>query len=102
MVTREFLLSNGFEFRHYEESDTYNNLTNWSPEGQYTRRLDSNRQISIGYSKLFKWDYEILNITSHIRFRADCQEAIAIDDLQKLSELAGINIEFKKPVFIDR
>ena len=96
MVTREILLSNEFEFRAWDEDSTYPGLVNWSPEGEYTRRLDGDKIITIGYSKLFKWNFEIMNIGSHIRFTGDCQDAISIDSLQQMLDLAGIKLKLNR------
>ena len=97
MVTREILLSNGFDFRLWDEDNsTYPGLVNWSPEGEYTKRIDGDKFITIGYSKLFKWNFEIINIGSHIRFTGDCQDAISIDSLQMMLDLAGIELKLNR------
>lgn len=93
MVTREILLSNEFEFRSCDGDNTYPGLVNWSSEGEYTKRIDGDKIIIIGYSKLYKWNFEIMNIGSHIRFTGDCQDAISIDSLQKMLDLAGIDLK---------
>lgn len=93
MVSREILLSNGFDFRLWDEDSTYPGLVNWSPEGEYTKRIDGDKIITIGYSKLFKWSFEIMNIGLHIRFTGDCQDAISIDSLQKMLDLACIELK---------
>lgn len=93
MVSREILLSNGFDFRLWDEDSTYPGLVNWSPEGEYTKRIDGDKIITIGYSKLFKWSFEIMNIGLHIRFTGDCQDAIRIDSLQKMLDLACIELK---------
>lgn len=98
MVTKEFLLSNGFEFRSWEDN-VYTGVE--SQEGEYTLR-NSNVIIRIGYSDLYKWNYEILNMDSHIRFNADCQDSISISDLQKLFILAKVKINLKKPVNLEQ
>ena len=74
MISREVLLHNGFDFRIWEDSTSQN-----EPEGEYTKRIDGNKFITIGYSKLYKWNYEIRNCESHILISADCQEVIYID-----------------------
>lgn len=96
MVTRDILLSNEFDFRTWDEDSTYPGLVNWSPEGEYTKRIEGDKIITIGYSKLFKWNFEIINIGSHIRFTGDCQEAISIDSLQKMLDLAGIELKLNR------
>ena len=93
MVTREILLSNEFEFRTWDEDSTYPGLVTSSPEGEYTKRIDGDKIITIGYSKLFKWNFEIMNIESHIRFTGDCQDSISIDSLQKMLDLAGVGLK---------
>lgn len=93
MITREILLGNGFEFKSFNEDNTYIGLVNLSPEGEYIKQIDSNKFITIRYSKLYKWNFEIINIESHIIFTGDCQYTISIDSLQKMLDLAGI--EFK-------
>lgn len=96
MITREILLGNGFVFRSCDEDITYSGLVNLSPEGEYTKRIDGNKFITIGYSKLYKWNFEIINIESHIRFTGDCQDAINIDSLQKMLDLAGIELKLNR------
>lgn len=96
MITREFLLHNGFEFRVWEGSD-FENEVHWTPEGEYTKRIDGNKFITIGYSKLFKWNYEITNCKSHILISADCQDVIYIDRLQTLIDSAEIELTLKRP-----
>ena len=91
MVTKEILLSNEFEFRSCDEDSTYTGLA--KSEEEYTKRIDGDKIITIGYSKLYKWNFEIMNIGSHIRFTGDCQDAIAIDSLQKMLDLAGIGLK---------
>lgn len=84
MVTREFLLANGFEFRIWDGSKF--------PNGEYTKRIGRKAIIYIGYSSLFKWSYDIRNFEQYIAFRADRQDNINIRTLQKLLELADINL----------
>lgn len=96
MITREFLLGNGFEFRSCDEDSTYAGLVNLSQEGEYTKRIDGNKFITIGYSELYKWNFEVINIESHIRFTGDCQDAISIDSLQKMLDLAGIELKLNR------
>jgi hypothetical protein len=84
MVTREFLLDNGFYFRIWDGSKF--------PDGEYTKRL-SNTSVRIGYSDLYKWSYEISNYYKHITFHADRQESISVKTLQTLIDLADIKIK---------
>lgn len=90
MITREVLLHNGFDFRVWEHS-------NFQNEGKYTKHIDANKFITIGYSKLYKWNYEIRNCESHILISADCQDVIYIDQLQNLIDLADIKLILKRP-----
>ncbi len=92
MISREVLLHNGFDFRVWEDS-TFQN----EPEGEYTKRIDGNKFITIGYSKLYKWNYEIRNCESHILISADCQDVIYIDRLQNLIDSAEIELTLKRP-----
>jgi hypothetical protein len=94
MITREFLLHNGF-VSVWEDSNSKNE-ENWTPEGEYIKRIDDNKFITVGYSKLHKWNYEIQNCESHISMSADCQDVIYIDDFQNLIELADIDIYLKR------
>lgn len=94
MITREFLLHNGF-VSVWEDSNSKNE-ENWTPEGEYIKRIDDNKFITVGYSKLYKWNYEIQNRESHISMSADCQDVIYIDDFQNLIELADIDLYLKR------
>lgn len=96
MITREILLGNGFDFRSCDEDSIYPVLSNLLIEGEYTKRIGSYKFITIGYSKLYKWNFEIINIDSHIRFTGDCQDAISIDSLQKMLDLAGIELKLNR------
>lgn len=96
MVTREFLLHNGFEFRNWDDSN-FQNEEHWTPEGEYVKRISRDKFITIRYSKLYKWDYEIRNCESHILISADCQDAIYIDRLQNLIDSAEIDLILKRP-----
>lgn len=96
MITREILLGNGFEFRTFDEDSTHIGLVNLTPEGEYIKRIDGNKFITIRYSKLYKWNFEIINIESHIIFTGDCQDAISIDNLQKMLDLAGIELKLNR------
>lgn len=87
MVTREFLLNNGFDFRVWEGST--------SPCGEYTKRFGGDKFITIGYDSLFKWNYEIKNCKMYQTFSADCQNGISVKKLQELTYLAGIAFTFK-------
>ena len=87
MVTREFLLNNGFDFRVWEGST--------SPCGEYTKRFGGDKFITIGYDSLFKWNYEIKNCEMYLTFSADCQNGISVKELQELTYLAGIAFTFK-------
>ena len=89
MITREFLLHNGF-VRVWEDSNSQNE------EYEYIKRIDGNKFITVGYSKLYKWNYEIQNSDSHISISADCQDVIYIDDFQNLIELADIDLYLKR------
>ena len=84
MVTREFLLDNGFDFRIWDGSKF--------PDGEYTKRL-GNTSVRIGYSDLYKWSYDISNYDKHTTFHADRQESISVKTLQTLIDLADINIK---------
>lgn len=95
MITREILLDNGFKFREYEDSN-FPGEVKWTPEGEYTKTIDGNKFISISYSRLFKWKFEILNTTEHIRFIVDCQDVIHIDKLNTLIAIANIPFKLKK------
>lgn len=92
MITREFLLHNGF-VRVWEDSNSQNEE---NVEYEYIKRIDGNKFITVGYSKLYKWNYEIQNSDSHISISADCQDVIYIDDFQNLIELADIDIYLKR------
>lgn len=96
MISREVLLHNGFDFRIWDDSN-FQNEEHWTPEGEYTKRIDGNKFITIGYSKLYKWNYEIRNCKSHILISADCQDVIYIDRLQNLIDLAEIDLILKRP-----
>ena len=96
MITREFLLHNGFEFRNWEDSN-FQNEEHWSPEGEYVKRISRDKFITIRYSKLYKWEYEIRNCDSHILISADCQDVIYIDRLQTLIDSAEIELTLKRP-----
>ncbi len=85
MVTREFLLVNGFDFRVWDGSKF--------PDGEYTKHIGRKAIIRIGYSGLFKWSYDIRNFEQHIAFCADRQDNISIDTLQKLLELAEVELK---------
>ena len=87
MITREFLLNNGFEFRVWDGSK--------SPNGEYTKRVGGIKIIRIGYSDLFDWDFEILNADERVEFKARQQQIISIDYLQKLLDLAKIDFKLK-------
>ena len=95
MISREFLLHNGFEFRNWE--DSFENEEHWTPEGEYTKRISRDKFITIRYSKLYKWEYEIRNCESHILISADCQDVIYIDRLQSLIDSAEIELTLKRP-----
>ena len=101
MITREFLLGNGFDFEVefdlslWEDSNSQNE-EKLTPEGEYIKRIDGNKFITIGYSELYKWNFEIINIESHIIFTGDCQDAISIDSLQKMLDLAGIELKLNR------
>lgn len=94
MITREFLLHNGFEFRNWE--DSFENEEHWTPEGEYVKRISRDKFITIRYSKLYKWEYEIRNCESHILMSADCQDAISIDSLQQMLDLAGFGLKLNR------
>lgn len=96
MITREFLLHNGFEFRNWEDSN-FQNEVHWTPEGEYFKRINGYKYITIRYSKLYKWEYEIRNCESHILISADCQDVIYIDKLQNFIDLAEIELILKRP-----
>ena len=96
MISRELLLYNGFDFRVWEKSN-FQNENHGTPEGEYTKRIDGNKFITIGYNKLYKWNYEIRNCESHILISADCQDVIYIDRLQNLIDLAEIELILKRP-----
>lgn len=85
MVTREFLLANGFDFRVWDGSKF--------PDGEYTKHIGKKAIIRIGYSCLFKWSYDIRNFEQHVAFCADNQDNISIDTLQKLLELAEVKFK---------
>lgn len=95
MITREILLHNGFEFRNWE--DSFENEEHWTPEGEYVKHISGNKFITIRYSKLYKWEYEIRNCDSHILISADCQDVIYIDRLQTLIDSAQIELTLKRP-----
>ena len=67
-----------------------------SIEGEYVKRISRDKFITIRYSKLYKWEYEIRNCESHILMSADCQDAISIDSLQKMLDLAGIELKLNR------
>ena len=86
MITRELLLANEFDFRVYDGSKF--------PNGEYTKRVSGSANIiRIGYSDLFKWDYDIHNFDKLIHFKADRQDNIRIDTLQKLLDLAEVELK---------
>ena len=85
MVTREILLANGFDFRVWDGSKF--------PDGEYTKHISRKGVIRIGYSDVFKWSYDIRNFEQHIAFCADKQDNISIDTLQKLLELADVELK---------
>lgn len=90
MVTREFLLNNGFKFRTWEGAES-------KDEGEYTKRIDDNKFIAVGYSNLYKWNYDIRNTETFVRLSADCQDVIYIDQLRDLIAFANINFYLKRP-----
>ena len=96
MISREVLLHNGFEFRNWEDSN-FQNEEHWTPEGEYFKRINGYKYITIRYSKLYKWEYEIRNCESHILISADGQDVIYIDRLQNLIDLAEIELILKRP-----
>ena len=85
MVTREFLLANGFNFRIWDGSEF--------PDGEYTKRIGRKNIIRIGYSGWLKWSYDIRNFEQHITFCADRQDYISIGTLQRLLELAEVELK---------
>lgn len=85
MVTREFLLANGFDFRIWDNSKF--------PEGEYTKFIGYSKCIRIGYCKLFKWTYDVSNYETHITIHADRQDNISIDTLRKALELTKIELK---------
>lgn len=95
MITREFLLHNGFDFEVefdlslWTDSQNEDNLT---PEGEYTKTVED-AIIKIGYHN-FKWNYEIKNKST--TFKSDFQDVIYIDDLENLIELADIDLYLKR------
>lgn len=98
MITREFLLHNGFDFEVEFDLSLWTNSQNedsLTPEGEYTKTVED-AIIKIGYHN-FEWNYEIKNKMTHITYTADHQNVIYIDDLQNLIELAGIDIYLKSP-----
>ena len=90
MVTREFLLNNGFKFRTWEGAESID-------EGEYTKQIDGNKFIAIGYSNLYKWNYEIRNCESNILISSECQDVIYIDRLQNMIDSAEIELIMKRP-----
>lgn len=84
MVTREFLLANGFDFRIWYGSQM--------PEGEYTLR-GKEWIIRIGWSKTFAWDLEINNYDEHIYIKADKQDNISIKQLHKILDVAKIKLK---------
>lgn len=96
MISREFLLHNGFNFRAWEDSN-FQNEKHRTQEGEYTKRIDGNKFITIGYSNLYKWNYEIRNCESNISLYAYRQDVIYIDRLQNLIDLAEIELILKRP-----
>lgn len=83
MITREWLLNSGFEYRTYDGSR--------EPEGEYTLR-GKGWIIRIGWSRMFAWDFNISNHDELLYFKADRQDNISIDYFYKLLELAKIEI----------
>ena len=85
MVTREFLLANGFNFRIWDGSKF--------PEGEYTKFIGYSKCIRIGYSDLFKWSYDITNHESHVTIHVNRRDSISIDTLRKALELAEVELK---------
>ena len=81
MITREFLLNNGFEFRVFEGSK--------SPNGEYTRRTN-NGIIRLGWSKMFNWDIKVNNFVKHIMFSMERQQSISIKQFNDICEICEI------------
>lgn len=96
MISREVLLHNGFDFHNWENSN-FENEEHCTPEGEYVKCISGNKFITIRYSKLHKWEYEIRNCESHILISEDCQNVIYIDRLQNLIDLAEIELIMKRP-----
>lgn len=84
MITREFLLNNGFEFRVFEYSK--------SPNGEYTYRT-SDGIIRIGWSNIFNWDIKVRNYEKNITFEMDRQQNIPIEKFNDICELCEINLK---------
>ena len=84
MVTREFLLANGFDFRIWFGSQM--------PEGEYTLR-GKGWIIRIGWSRMFAWDWDISNYDEHIYIKADRQDNISIEQLSKILDVAKIELK---------
>lgn len=85
MVTREFLLANGFQFRVWDGSKF--------PQGEYTKYIGYSKCIRIGYCNFFKWTYDVSNYETHITIHADRQDSISIDTLRKALELTKIELK---------
>ena len=84
MVTREFLLDNGFDFSIFNGSQML--------AGKYTLR-GKGWIIRIGYSRMFAWDLDISNYDEHIYIKADSQDNISIEQLHEILDVAKIKLK---------
>ena len=84
MVTREFLLANGFDFRIWYGSQM--------PEGEYTLR-GKGWVIHIGWSRIFAWSLDVSNYDEQIYIKADRQDNISIELLRTILDVANIDLK---------
>ena len=83
MITRDFLLNKGFEFRIFEGSKF--------PNGEYALRT-SDGIIRIGWSDIFNWDIKVRNYEKNITFEMDRQQNISVEKFNNICELCEINL----------
>lgn len=84
MVTREFLLANGFDFRIWYGSQM--------PAGEYTLR-GKGWIIRMGWSGIFAWDLDVSNYDEKIYIKAESQDNISIEQLHKILDVAKIELK---------
>lgn len=84
MVTREFLLANGFDFRIWYGSKM--------PEGEYKLQGEG-WIIRIGWSRIFAWSLDVSNYDEQIYIKADSQDNISIEQLRKILDIAKIELK---------